>query len=504
MSLATRLSAFFLLALALVLAGFSATLYFLARTYLVGQLDERLQHALETLEASVDIEPGGLEWEPADRQMSLGVEQGAAAVRWAVRDGRGALVDRSANARSRDFPSDWMPPAWPTGPADGTSFGTAPGWRLAARRLRLEDLLRQGRGHPDDEPGYEVQYPALVLVVGLSPNPVEATLGRLGWALSVLSLVVWMASLAVGRWLCRRALSPVSRMAGAAIAMTAADLGQRLPIPGTGDEFDALGRAFNDLLDRLHQAFVRLHAAYDGQRRFAGDASHQLRTPVAALLGQVQVALRRDRAPQEYRQVLERVQAEGLRLRQIVESLLLLARAGRRAAGIGAAEPGGAGCPNRCAAGPPTRGPRTCAARLRTTVRSWCGSIRHCSGSSSTTWSRMPASTAPGTPILVRARREEGSVILGVEDRGCGLTAEDRSRVFEPFYRAEQARRAGHAGVGLGLAVAQQIATAFGGSLTVTSAPGAGCDFRLHLPEARNPAVLAVAAQGEREGHPGV
>ena len=82
-----------------------------------------------------------------------------------------------------------------------------------------------------------------------------------------------------GRWLCLRALAPVSRMARAATAMTAADLGQRLPAPGTGDELDELGRAFNDLLDRLNEAFVRLNEAYDRQRRFAGDASHQLRTP---------------------------------------------------------------------------------------------------------------------------------------------------------------------------------------------------------------------------------
>ena len=73
MSLATRVSAFFLIALALVLGGFSGTLYLLALSYLVRELDERLQAALDTLEASVDIEPGGLEWEPADRQLTLGV-----------------------------------------------------------------------------------------------------------------------------------------------------------------------------------------------------------------------------------------------------------------------------------------------------------------------------------------------------------------------------------------------------------------------------------------------
>ncbi len=82
MSLATRLSAFFLIALALVLSGFSGTLYVLARSHLVRELDERLLRSLETLEASVDIEPGGLEWEPADRQMTLGVDRGIGAVRW--------------------------------------------------------------------------------------------------------------------------------------------------------------------------------------------------------------------------------------------------------------------------------------------------------------------------------------------------------------------------------------------------------------------------------------
>ena len=132
MSLATRLSAFFLIALALVLSGFSGTLYVLARIHLVRELDERLLRSLETLEASVDIEPGGLEWEPADRQMTLGVDRGIGAVRWAVSDGRGVRVDRSANAADGGFPSDWAPSAWPSNGPDGTSFGALPGWRLAA------------------------------------------------------------------------------------------------------------------------------------------------------------------------------------------------------------------------------------------------------------------------------------------------------------------------------------------------------------------------------------
>ena len=409
MSLATRLSAFFLVAMALVLAGFSGTLYVLARTYLVRELDERLLRSLDTLEASVDIEPGGLEWEPADRQMTLGVEprDRRRAMGGARRPGRsgGPLGEREY----RGFPVGWAPTAWPSNPADGTAFGAVPGWRLAARRLELGELLRRGRGHPDDEPGYEVQYPALVLVVGLAPAPVEATLGWLGLTLSVLSAGVWAAAAVAGRWLCLRALAPLNRMARAATAMTAADLGHRLPAPGTGDELDELGRAFNDLLDRLHEAFLRIHEAHDRHQRFAGDASHQLRTPLAALLGQVQVALRRDRPPKN---------------------------TSASSSGSAARAPACGRSSSRCSCWPgPEAGrpdlevvdlarwvpehldqwsthPRAATLGASTIAHRWpCGSTRRCWPSSSTTCWRMPGSTAR------RGRRSWSGVARGRVDR---------------------------------------------------------------------------------------
>jgi signal transduction histidine kinase len=258
--------------------------------------------------------------------MTLGVDTGESAVRWAVRDGDGVLVDSSSNSRPARFPTGWTPTAWPRDAGDATVFGAALGWRLAGRRLQLQELLKQGRGHPNDEPGYEVPYTVLVIVVGLVPAPVEATLSRLSITLVLLSVGVWCAAAVIGRRLCLRALAPVSRMAKAAKALTAADLGHQLPSPGTRDELDELGQAFNDLLERLHESFNRMSEAYEQQRRFAGDASHQLRTPLAALLGQVQVARRRDRSADEYRGVLEPVSTEGARLRQIVESLLFIAQ----------------------------------------------------------------------------------------------------------------------------------------------------------------------------------
>src|SRR5262249_55252998 len=138
--------------------------------------------------------------------------------------------------------------------------------------------------------------------------------------LAGVSIGIWLLAAAMGRRLVRRALLPVTRMAEAAGAMTAADRDQRLPIPGTGDELDALAGSFNGLLPRLHEEVER-------QKRFTGDASHQLRTPLAALLGQVEVALRRERPAEDYRRTLADVHEEADRLRQIVESLLFLARA---------------------------------------------------------------------------------------------------------------------------------------------------------------------------------
>jgi two-component system, OmpR family, sensor kinase len=483
MSLTTRVSAFFLIALAVVLAGFSGTLFLLARNYLVRQLDERLVNALDTLEASVDIEPGGLEWEPADRRMTLGVDRGPNAVRWVVRDGTNRLVDRSANANSAGFPIDWQPAVWPSNRTDATAFGAAPRWRLAARRLLLEELLRQGRGHPNDEPGYEVPYRELVLVVGLEPAPMTATLRWLGWTLAGLSSLVWLAAMAAGRWLCRRALAPVNRMAKAATTMTAADLGHRLPSPRTGDELDDLGRAFNDLLDRLNDAFVRLNEAYERQSRFAGDASHQLRTPIAALLGQVQVALRRDRSTEDYKRFLDRVQCEGVRLRQMIEALLQLAQ-------------------------PDSVWPELEDVDLREWLpdhlKRWASHARaadlsaELGGDDSLFVRAQPALlgqivdnllenackySEPGSPIVVRVWREDSAVALGVQDRGRGLKADELPHVFEPFFRTESARRDGQPGVGLGLAVAQRIATSLHATLRTTSEPGAGCLFVLHLPE---------------------
>ena len=464
MSLTTRVSAFFLGLLALVLVGFSLTLYQLAHTYLYRQFDARLHSALETLVAAAEIKPDGVDWEPEERHFDLGRATGDE-IRWIVRDGDGKVVDRS---RNWDLEQAWLTTIQDERITDAvTAEGS--GWRFWQRRL----ATAEGRFVAEEK-----KHEVLILTAALDRGPVYAALRSLALSLATLTLFLWIFAALLGRWICRRALAPVTRMAAAARAMTVSDLEQRLPAPQTGDELADLGSAFNDLLARLQEALER-------QRRFTGDASHQLRTPLTALLGQIEVALKRERPVEEYRQVLERAQGQGMHLRQIVEMLLFLARADAESQ----------------------------QAQLETLdltdwlhehLQRWSEHPRAgdlvVEGADAACWVRAQGPllgqlldnllenackySDPGTSITIRLEREAGQIVCSVSDQGCGIAPEDLPHIYEPFYRSARARRQGHQGVGLGLAVAQRIASALNATLSVDSVLGGGSRFTLRFSEA--------------------
>src|SRR5262249_40102276 len=142
----------------------------------------------------------------------------------------------------------------------------------------------------------------------------------LALALAGVSSGVWFLALAGGYVVCRRALRPVTRMACAAREMQAVDIARRLPLAHTGDQLDDLRRSFTSLLDRVQDGCER-------QKRFPGEASRQRATPLTGLLGQLEVALRRERSPEEYRRALATAHQQGEQMRRLVEALLFLARA---------------------------------------------------------------------------------------------------------------------------------------------------------------------------------
>jgi signal transduction histidine kinase len=284
--------------------------------------------------------------------------------------------------------------------------------------------------------------------------------------------------------MCRRAIAPVGRLATAAMSISASNLEQRLPEPGTNDEMDEFVQAFNGLLARLQDSFER-------QRRFSGDASHQLRTPLTAMLGQVEVALRHERTPVEYRAVLDRVLGQAVDMRQIVESLLFLARADSDA-------------------NAPLLEPMSLSAFLRTHLKRWSSHPRATDfhiqtpdedellvNGSAPLFAQLVDNllenackySVPGTAITVLLRRESECIALIMEDRGRGIAEEDLPHIFEPFYRSTSARQQGIGGVGLGLAVAKRIATVLGSNLSVESTIGRGSRFTLRLAATTKPTV---------------
>jgi signal transduction histidine kinase len=497
-SLVSRISAFFLAFLALILLGFSVTLYLLARTHFQRDLDERLMVALDGLTVAAEIEPGHIEWRPGLRAPTDDAHPDDAPVGWVVYDGRGSVVERSTAAGAFDLSG-----ALEDFPAVGHYHVTRPGrdgrpWRLAVRRLlpaRPSAAIAAPRAPGERTPargvGGKTVHPSLVIAAGAPLGPVEASLAAVALTLAGLSAAVWLLAAAAGRHLCRRALRPMTLMARAAGAMTADDRAQRLPSPGTGDELEGLARSFNGLLDRLHEALVR-------QERFTGDASHQLRTPLAALRGQVEVALRRERTAGEYRRTLEQLRCESERLQRIVESLLFLSRSASDA-----------GRPDLEAVdlatwlpahlGNWSSHPR--AADLRAEVEAVgdapLTALAH-SGLLGQLLDNLIENafkySEPGSPVDVRLRREPGVVSVAVADRGPGLTADERAHVFEPFYRSPRARRLGAPGVGLGLAVVARIAAAFGGAASAEGEPGRGSTFTVRLPAA-GPAPLSPVAR---------
>ena len=351
-----------------------------------------------------------------------------------------------------------------------------------ARALRGESTLETVAG-PGAEPLRVFTMPIVrngrvvdIVQVGTSVRRAEAVLDRyLQTLLVLIPLGVGLAALG-GAVIARIALRPVDEMTRTARRITAEDLSRRVERPGTGDEMERLALTLNGMLARLEAAFTQT-------RRFAADAAHELRTPLAALRGGIEVALRAERTPEEYRRVLASSLEEVERLIRLAEDLLLLSRS---SAGpdvtrapvdlepllldvfdVGARLGQGAGVSVRtdAMASATVRGDAT--ALRRALLNLIENAIKY---------------TPPGGKVELSLTTADGMAVITVSDTGIGLDPADANRIFEPFVRLDAARARDTGGAGLGLAIARSIAVAHGGTLTVESRPGAGSRFVLRLP----------------------
>lgn len=328
------------------------------------------------------------------------------------------------------------------------------------------------------------------LVVLQSLHPQKEMYEELAQTFSlVIPIAVLLASVG-GYFLARKSLAPVVAMSTQAGHIGAATLHERLPVQNEKDELGHLARSFNQLLDRLDQSF-------DRQRRFMADASHELRTPVAILRGEAEVALARpDRAPEEYRESLAVLRAESQRLTHIVEDLFTLARAD---AGQYPLSPHDfyldelvADC---------THTTRTLALAKRITLN--CDAAQELPiHADEALLRRMILNlldnaikyTPEGGSVSVVCRCEGEEYALSIADTGPGIPAELQPRIFERFFRADKARSRAEndgGGAGLGLSIARWIAEAHHGRLELARSDATGSTFAAYLPA--KSAVSAVA-----------
>lgn len=452
MSLTTRLLVYFLAAMGLVLAGFSAATYAVARHHLRDRLRDRVSAVMDTLVAAAELEPDGIDWEPDLRTLPehLAGDQ----VAWVVRDDDGNRLSGSGAPLPASTDASW----WVS--------------QQILRYPRPELVRDPPAGQP------RTRHRALTIVVAAPTAAVEATLASLAWVLVGVSTGVWLTAAAAGRRLCRRAIAPVTRMCDAVNSLQPEPVGGRVPLPGSRDELGRLAAAFNHLLDRLE-------TAADRQRRFAGEASHQLRTPLTALLGQLEVALRRDREPDEYRRVLSAAHAQASRLKGIVESLLFLARSEREQAlpdlpalDLAAWLPSAV----RDSWGEHPRFPdvtiQTHAASAAT-VRTHAGLLRQALDNLIDNAFKY---SAPGTRVTVTLDARGSGWCIRVHDLGDGIAPDDVAGLFQPFFRTEAARLSGVAGTGLGLTVTARIVSALRGTVQCDRDVSRGVSFVIGLP----------------------
>lgn len=316
-----------------------------------------------------------------------------------------------------------------------------------------------------------------LIQVGMSLESVAVTRRRF---LLVMAAVLPLALLFAGGggWLlAQRALRPVDRMTEAARRISAEHLDERLDTTGSDDELDRLAATLNDMLGRLDVAFRQT-------RQFSADASHELQTPLTILKGEIEVALRAPRSPEEYRRVLASALEESERIARLVEGLLLLSRADagvlrmdRQAVDLAElvmevvdyaqvlAKAHGVALEFKPMAPVTVQGDRVHLRRLLLNLVD--NGIKY---------------TPAGGLVTLTLQHDGRYAALCVVDTGFGLTPEEQACIFQRFYRAPEALSRGQEGSGLGLCIARSIAEAHGGRIEVQSAAGCGSTFTVLLP----------------------
>lgn len=316
-----------------------------------------------------------------------------------------------------------------------------------------------------------------IVQVGSPLDEIQEALNQLLLVLSVsVPLVLLLASLG-GLFLANQALKPVDRITRTAQKIGSGDLSQRIPLEGLPkDEIGRLAETFNDMLSRLE-------ASFDQMKRFTADASHELKTPLSILRGEVEIGLMRLRSPEEYQEILRSCLEEIGRMSRIVDDLLTLARVDSgelaiRREKVDLDEVAGEvwRAFYREAVG---RGLRFSFEATKVRV---IGDRERLRQMIANLVDNAVKYTPEGGWVELAVGSEDGLATVTVRDTGEGIPPEHQERVFDRFYRVDKARSREKGGTGLGLSICKGIAEAHGGKILLESEPGVGSVFKVLLP----------------------
>lgn len=362
-------------------------------------------------------------------------------------------------------------------PLDTAALATAAAGELVLTDQAFQNLPIRSLYYPLERMG--AAHARHVLQVAAPLTGRNGMLRQLAVLLAVITAATGAASFLGGWWLARRVVRPVHEIIDQAESVRAGTLGRRIRADAETQEYERLIAVLNTMLARLESSF-------EVQRRFTADASHELRSPLTALRGELELALRRERDPAEYRRVIASGLQEVERLTALVQDLLVLARSD-----AGMIQP---------RLQPTDVAERTSAVldRIAPAARKASVDLRHDQRGETVLladpamleqliWNLVDNAirhSPPAASVTVSVTRTDDGVRISVSDSGPGIPPAERGRIFERFHRGDEARTAsGEAGgTGLGLSIVRAIVESHGGSVAVGDAQGGGARFDVLLP----------------------
>ena len=461
-TLRARLTLWYVSVLAVALFVIGGLIYALLARALYERIDESLHVVVEIAMTSLANDLGEGQ-DVADAARSTAAELGSTRQMLAVYDAGGTLL--AVEGRDADLHIE-LPPLEEI-PAGEELLITV------VERNDLDDRHRLALRRVDI-PAHATTY---IVAAGRSLEPTDEELESLRRILAYVGPIALVIAGIGGWFLARQSLSPVVAMAERARRIGVEDLGGRLPVANPRDELGKLAATFNELLGRLESSLMQ-------QRRFMADASHELRTPVTTARTAASVALQQPtRDEDDYRQALQIVEEQTIRLSRIVDDMFTLARAD---------------------AGnyPFQRGPMYLDEVIEEVVRS--ARVLAAAKAIDVAAITVPSAAFAGDEDLIRRlignlvdnavrhapkasrvtvdlTKDDGQYLVRVSDSGPGIPPEIQPRIFERFYRLDAARTY-DGGAGLGLALARWIAREHGGDVTLTQSSDEGTTFTVRLP----------------------